>query len=95
MTAANVIAALKSIFSRHGIPSILVSNNGPQYSSYEMKEFAGKYDFQHVTSSPLYPQANGLAERAVKTVRQLGNAKDPHMALLSYCATPLPSVGLE
>ena len=29
-TAANVIAALKSIFSRHGIPSILVSNNGPQ-----------------------------------------------------------------
>ena len=81
-TAANVIAALKSIFSRHGIPSILVSDNGPQYSSYEMKEFDGKYGFQHVTSSPLYPQANGQAERAVKTVKQLlGNAKDPHMAL--------------
>ena len=95
-TAANVIAALKSIFSRHGIPSILVSDNGPQYSSYEMKEFAGKYGFQHVTSSPLYPQANGQAERAVKTVKQLlGNAKDPHMALLSYRATPLPSVGLS
>ena len=39
-TASNVIRALKSIFSHHGVPSVLVTDNGPQYDSREMKEFA-------------------------------------------------------
>ena len=32
-TSQSIITSLKSIFSRHGIPEILVSDNGPQYSS--------------------------------------------------------------
>ena len=34
-----------------------MSDNGPQYSSEEMKDFAEKYNFQHITSSPHYPHA--------------------------------------
>ena len=95
-TAGNIVKGLKSIFARHGIPSLLVSDNGPQYDCREMKEFAEKYGFQHVTSSPHYPQANGQAERAVKTVKQiLENSTDQYMALLSYRSTPLPSCGLS
>ena len=61
-----------------------------------MMEFAETYGFRHVTSSPLYPQSNGQAERAVKTVKQLlENSTDPHMALLSYRATPLSSCDLS
>ena len=37
-----VIQKLKSILSRHGTPQEVVSDNGPQYSSKEFKEFARK-----------------------------------------------------
>ena len=67
-TSASVISALKSNFARHGIPDLLISDNGPQYSA---KEFAKSYEFTHKTSSPYHPQGNGEAERAVKTVKKL------------------------
>ena len=70
-TTAEVINHLKSIFARHGIPEIVVSDNGPQYSCEAFAEFAREYQFQHVTSSPGYPQSNGEAERAVKTIKSL------------------------
>ena len=90
-TATKVITALKSIFSRYGIPEVLMSDNGPQFACSEMKDFATQYQFTHVTSSPLYPQSNGLAERSVKTVKALlQDTDDPYLALLAYRATPLP-----
>ena len=89
-TATEVIAHMKSIFARHGIPKLIVSDNGPQYSSEEFPKFMREYQCQHVTSSPLYPQSNGEAERAVKTIKGLLKKEgDPYLALLSYRATPL------
>lgn len=89
-TANSVINHLKSIFSRHGIPNIFMSDNGPQYSGYAFQEFARQYKFEHRTSSPKYPQSNGLAERAVRTVKQmLTKSSDPYLALLAYRSTPL------
>ena len=89
-TSSNIISALKSVFARHGIPEVLRSNNGPQYVSREFKMFASLYNFQHLTSSPRFPQSNGQTERSVQTVKNLlKKADDPYMALLSYRATPL------
>ena len=85
-----VIIHLKSIFSRHGIPTTVISDNGPQYSSSEFAAFARDYGFHHVTSSPTHPSGNGEAERAVQTVKKLlKNADDPYAAMLSYRTTPL------
>ena len=52
---------MKAVFSRHGIPDLLISDNGPQYQSHEMKQYSQAYGFMHVTSSPHYPQSNGEA----------------------------------
>ena len=90
-TSSSIVSALKSIFSRHGVPQVLVSNNSPQYASQEFASFARQYDFSHITSSPHFPQSNGQAERTVQTVKRLlHNSEDPYMALLCYRATPLP-----
>ena len=80
---------MQSVFARHSIPETVVSDNGPQYSSEIFSQFANEYGFRHITSSPHYPQANGEAERAVKTIKcLLGKAVDPYLALLAYCSTP-------
>ena len=91
ITSSAIIAALIAAFSRHGILDAVRSENGPQYLSQEFARFADSYAFKHVTSSPLFPQSNGEAERMVKTVKRLlEQSKDPFMALLSYRSTPLP-----
>ena len=95
-TSKSVIVALKTIFARHGIPQVVVSDNGPQYSSEEFRQFAKDYTFTHVTSSPNFPQSNGQAERGVKTVKNLlKDARDPFLSLLSYQSTPLPWCNLS
>jgi transposase InsO family protein len=89
-TSTVIIERLKSIFARHGIPEVVVSDNGPQYSSSEFLHFSKVYGFTHLTSSPTYAQSNGEAERAVETIKELlEKAKDPYIALLSYRTTPL------
>ena len=82
---------MKSIFSRHGIPEVLLTDNGPQYDSKEFTEPASHYGFSHSTSSPHFPQSNGFAERAIKMTKGcLKKSKDPYLAILSHRAIPLP-----
>ena len=89
-SSASIISALKSVFARHGIPEVVRSDNGPQYSSVEFMSFASLYDFQHIMSSPKFPQSNRQAERPVQTVKNLlTKSNDPYTALLTYRATPL------
>ena len=44
-------------------------DNSPQFASAKFQDFS--WDFEHRASSPAYPQSNGRAENAVKTVKRL------------------------
>ena len=55
LNSTSVVAFLKPMFAHYGIPATLISDNGPQFSSAEMKEFAETYGFHNVTTSPYYP----------------------------------------
>lgn len=64
------------------------------FNSRCFKEFAEECRFNLVTSSPHFPQSNGLAERNVQTVKTiLRKAKesgcDPELALLEFRNTPI------
>ena len=89
-TAKSVIAAFKELFATHGIPDIVISDNGPCFSAVSFQEIAASYRFVHTTSSPRYPRAIGEVERAVRTVKGLLKRNDdPSLPLLTYRSTPL------
>ena len=92
--SAKIISILNEIFSEHGIPEKIRLDNGPQFASTQFAEFAREWMFEHETSSPHHPQANGFAEATVKLVKHaLIKAKysgtDPHLALLLLRSTPI------
>ena len=64
-----IINHMKSIFAEHGIPSQLITDNGPQYKCLEFRQFTEPCGIEHTSSSPLYPQSNGFAECMVQTVK--------------------------
>ncbi|UYV78360.1 K02A2.6-like [Cordylochernes scorpioides] len=91
LTANVVVRSCKSIFARHGIPETVVSDNGTQFgAAREFANFARQYGFTHVTSSPRFPQSNGMAEAGVKIAKLiLKKNQDPSLGLLEYRSTPL------
>lgn len=77
-TSNHVIAIIKKMFARYGIPTQLVSDGGPQFSSFQFKR---------------HPQGNGKAEAAVKIVKNMmktthADVKDQYLALLELRNTP-------
>ncbi|XP_055585418.1 uncharacterized protein K02A2.6-like [Uranotaenia lowii] len=92
-SSRTIIQQLKEWFAVHGIPRVLESDNGPQYSSQEFIEFSKEWCFDHSTSSPNFPRANGLAERFVQTAKALlkkcaEDKTDLQLALLHSRNTP-------
>ncbi|KAK3549941.1 hypothetical protein QTP86_016871, partial [Hemibagrus guttatus] len=80
-TSEAVIEHFKSIFACQGIPVEVRSDNGSQFVYESFKKFAQDWGFNHVTSSPHFPQSNGKAERAVRTVKSvLKKSTDPYLA---------------
>ena len=64
-----VISLLKEMFSEHGIPEVLHSDNGPQYASPQFADFCISWGISHKTSSLHYSQSNGFAKACVKSVK--------------------------
>jgi len=70
ITSAKTIEQLRIMFSTHGLPKKVVTDNGPSFTSAEFKQFMKENDIIHITSAPYHPSSNGLAERAVQTFKR-------------------------
>ena len=68
-TSRVTIERLRTLFATHGIPEIVVSDNGTAFTSAEFSQFMTKNGIRHVKIAP-HPSSNGLAERAVKTFKE-------------------------
>ena len=68
-TSQATIDKLRSIFVTHGLPEMLVSDNGTAFASAEFQEFTSRNAIRHIFVSPYHPSSNGLAERAVQSFK--------------------------
>ena len=104
-TSSMLIRNLRSVFSTYGTPELLISDEGPQFTSQELKRFLHTWKVATRVSSAGYPQSNGRAELSVKTAKRIledNMASDGSLntdracrALLQYRNTPLQHSGIS
>lgn len=70
ITAPSTIKKCRDIFTRFGIPRMLVSDNGRTFTSQEFQNFVKENGIVHKRSAPYHPATNGLAERFIQTLKQ-------------------------
>ena len=75
-TSSKTIRVLRELFARFGCPELLVSDNGPQFTSSDFEEFLATAGVRHITTAPYHPQSNGAAERNVQTLKNAMKAME-------------------
>ena len=78
-TSETVKIYLSQISARFGIPKTLVSDNVPEYVIDDLKQLCESQGIKKMESSVYHPRANGLAERAVQTVKRALQAWSPNL----------------
>ena len=101
-SASATIPKLDKIFSLFGIPEEIKSDNGPPFQGEEFKEYAKSVGFRHRKITPLHPEANGQAERFVRTLKKAVDTfvaegknwkREIHNFLRVYRSTPHATTG--
>ena len=90
-TSEAVIKAMHHSFSQFGVAEELLTENGPCFVSAEYIQIAAAWDFKRTSSSLLYPQSNGLAEKQQQHKNNkniLRKCKDPSLGLLIHRTNP-------
>ncbi|CAB3977618.1 Transposon Tf2-9 poly [Paramuricea clavata] len=65
-----VTKKLKKIFSTHGIPRILQTDNGPPFNGEQFQTFAEDMGFHHKRVTPIHPKAQGQVENFNKLINK-------------------------
>ena len=56
--------ALMQVFACFGVPEVILTDNGGNFTAAVTEELLKHLQCSHITSSPYYPQSNGMVERA-------------------------------
>ncbi|GBO23513.1 Transposon Tf2-6 polyprotein [Araneus ventricosus] len=70
ITSRTIINCLNKYFANFGLPKFLITDNATNFISNEMVKFLDRLNIQHRKSSIYYPMANGLLERAHRTMKE-------------------------
>ena len=96
-SAKSTIQCFESIFSRHGIPRTIVSDNGPPFHGDEFRQYMSTNWIEHRKITPIWPQTNGETETFMKpltkclqtaVVEQKDWKLELQRVLMNYRATP-------
>jgi transposase InsO family protein len=92
-TSQKVIHAIEKMCARYGIPKVIVTDNGSQFTSQEFKKFTNEWKMEHRLSSPYHQQTNGKAESSVKIIKNmmrkcLREGTNMYLALLEQRSMP-------
>ena len=98
----NAVDVLRRLFAMHGLPRVLVSDNGTGFVSDEFERFLIENGIKHMVSAPYHPASNGQAERMVWTLKEaLKNLKEGDTEtqlckfLFKYRITPHSATGVS
>ncbi|GBL73918.1 hypothetical protein AVEN_230858-1 [Araneus ventricosus] len=88
---------MKSIFARHGIPEVVITDGGPPFDSFALKAFFVEWGIEHNTTSPYFSRSNAQVERAIQTLKRSlikadREGKDIYLVLLDYRISPSPDL---
>ena len=64
------IKKLRSIFAIHGIPEVIVSENGFGLTTSEFKELVSSNVTHNLTTAPYHPSSNDMAEQAIQVLKE-------------------------
>ena len=91
--ASAVIPKLDKMFAVHGIPDILISDNGPPFNGTDYKRYLETLGITPKFSTPLWPQGNAQAERFMK-IQNRPWKQELSRFLLQYRTTPHSCTGV-
>ena len=101
--ADKVVSFLEGVFALYGYPEMLRSDNGPQFISQEFQSYLTQCGIKWISTTPLWPQANGEVERANRTILKVlkiakSEGRDLEKAMvefsMAYKATPHTATGM-
>jgi len=71
ITAKDVIKFLINVFARHGVPQVITTDNGVQFTADMTKIFLDLYDVYVKFTSTYHPESNGLTENRDKEIGKM------------------------
>ena len=101
-TSHSTVHKLRRMFAAHGLPKVMVTDNGPAFVGDEFERFCAKNGIRHVPTAPYHPASNGQAERVVRAFKEAMNKLKTgdietkvNRLLFKYRITPHTSTGVS
>lgn len=102
-TADKIVEFCQAMCARWGIPKAVRTDNGPQFTSKVFQEYLSTQGTQWISTTPLWPQANGEVERQNRSLLKVlrvaalegkGWKQELQAFLLAYRSTPHSATGV-